>query len=284
MRPALTALDPREDALDDYPQAIAPVKHVEPVPRRIRAFLDGRVVVDTTAALYVWEWPNFPQYYVPVADVDAGVLVDENHQQHLLVGTAARYGIHGDTGYRPGAAHLFTHSPVDGITGTVHIDWSALDSWFEEDEEVFVHPRNPYARVDAIRSTRTVSVEVDGVDLARSSSTVMVFETGLPTRYYFNRTEVDFRQLVESETTSACPYKGETSAYWSGSFGDQIVQDIAWSYGYPNGQLQAIAGLVAFYNEKVDVLIDGVREEQPATRFSKAYQSLQMMESRKGAP
>ena len=154
--------------MDDYPRAIAPVKHVEPVPRRVRAFLDGRVVVDSTAALYVWEWPYYPQYYLPVADVDDRVMVDEHHQQHLLVGTAARHGIRGEARYRPGAAHLYTDSPIEGITGTVHIDWSALDSWFEEDEEVFVHPRNPYARVDALRSTRTVSVELDGVELARS--------------------------------------------------------------------------------------------------------------------
>jgi len=254
--------------LDDYPQAIAPVKHVEPVPRRIRAFLDGRVVVDTTAALYVWELSYFPQYYVPVADVDAGVLVDENHQQHLLVGTAARHGIRGDTGYRPGAAHLFTHSPIDGITGTVHIDWSALDSWFEEDEEVFVHPRNPYARVDSLRSTRTVSVEVDGVDLARSSSTVMVFETGLPTRYYFNRTEVCFDHLVPSDTVTSCPYKGTTSAYWSLALDGQSVPDIAWAYDFPTLALQPIAGLIAFYNERVDITIDGQRLVRPTTHFS----------------
>jgi uncharacterized protein (DUF427 family) len=254
--------------LHDYPQAIAPVKHVEPVPRRIRAFLDGRVVVDTTSALYVWELSYFPQYYVPVADVDAGVLVDENHQQHLLVRTAARHGIRADTGYRPGAAHLFTRSPIEGITGTVHIDWSALDSWFEEDEEVFVHPRNPYARVDAIRSTRTVSVEVDGVDLARSSSTVMVFETGLPTRYYFNRTEVSFDHLVPSDTFTSCPYKGTTSAYWSLALDGQSVPDIAWAYDFPTLAMQPIAGLIAFYNEKVDITIDGQPLVRPTTHFS----------------
>ena len=254
--------------MDDYPQAITPVKHVEPVPRRIRAFLDGRVVVDTTAALYVWEWSYYPQYYLPVADVEAEVLVDEHHQQHLLMGTAARYGIRGDAGDRPGAAHLFTESPIDGITGTVHIDWSAVDSWFEEDEQVFVHPRNPYARVDALRSTRTVSVEVDGVDLARSSSPVMVFETGLPTRYYFNRTEVNFDHLVPSDTVTSCPYKGTTSAYWSLAVEGRSEPDIAWAYDFPTLSLQPIAGLIAFYNERVDITIDGQPLERPTTHFS----------------
>jgi uncharacterized protein (DUF427 family) len=254
--------------LDDYPQAIVPVKHVEPVPRRIRAFLDGRVVVDTTSALYVWEWPYYPQYYLPVADVDANMLVDEQHQQHLLLGTAGRQGIQGKSGYRPGAAHLYTHSPIEGITGTVHIDWAALDSWFEEDEQVFVHPRNPYARVDALRSTRMIAVEVDGVELARSSSTVMVFETGLPTRYYFNRTEVNFDRLVPSDTVTSCPYKGTTSAYWSLALEGKSVPDIAWAYDFPTRQLLPIAGLVAFYNERVDITIDGQPQARPTTHFS----------------
>jgi len=270
--------------MSGYPELIFPVNHVEPVPRRIRGMLHDHVVLDSTEAIYVWDSPYYPQYYIPMVDIDAEVLIDEEHEEHLRWGTAKRYGVSFEGVTRPGVAHYYTASDVEGVEGTVRFNWSALDSWFEEDEEIFVHPRNPYARVDALRSTRLVQIKFEGSELARSSSTVMVFETGLPTRYYFNRTEVDFRQLVESETTSACPYKGETSAYWSGSFGDQIVPDIAWSYGYPNGQLQAIAGLVAFYNEKVDVLIDGVREEQPATRFSEAYQSLQMMESRKGAP
>ena len=98
--------------------------------------------------------------------------------------------------------------PIDGLSGTVRFEWAALDAWFEEDEQVFVHPRNPYVRVDALRSTRSVRVELDGVVLAESSSPVMVFETGLPTRYYLNRTEVDFAHLIPTDTVTACPYKG----------------------------------------------------------------------------
>ncbi len=184
------------------------------------------------------------------------------------MGTAARHGIQGKRGYQPGAAHLYTHSPVEGIAGTVHIDWGALDSWFEEDEEVFVHPRNPYARVDALRSTRTVEVAVDGVELARSSSTVMVFETGLPTRYYFNRTEVGFDRLLPSDTVTSCPYKGTTTGYWSLALEGQSVPDIAWAYDFPTRQLLPIAGLVAFYNEKVDLTIDGQPQPRPSTHFS----------------
>ena len=139
----------------------------------------------------------------------------------------------------------------------MRFDWSALEAWFEEDERVFVHPRSPYVRVDAIRSTRAVRIEVEGVVLAESSSPVMVFETGLPTRYYLNRTEVDFSHLIPTETVTECPYKGTTSGYWSVQVGETSHGDLAWSYDFPTRQLLPIAGLIAFYNEKVDVFLDG---------------------------
>jgi uncharacterized protein (DUF427 family) len=133
----------------DYPQVIVPVDHIEPVPRRVRAMLAGEVVLDTTRALYVWEWPNYPQYYVPVADVNASVLVDEDHLQRLKRGTARRQGLRVGDVSRPGSARLYTNDALEGLAGTVRFDWEALDAWYEEDEEVFVHPRNPYTRVDA---------------------------------------------------------------------------------------------------------------------------------------
>ena len=170
--------------------------------------------------------------------------------------------------HRPRAARLLTEAAIDGLAGTVRFEWAALDAWFEEDEQVFVHPRNPYTRVDALRSTRTVRVELDGVVLAESPSPVMVFETGLPTRYYLNRTDVGFEHLVPSGTVTACPYKGTTSGYWSVQAGDDRHQDLAWAYDFPTRQLLPIAGLVAFYNEKVDIFLDGQRLERPKTHFS----------------
>jgi uncharacterized protein (DUF427 family) len=163
---------------------------------------------------------------------------------------------------------VYTESATEALIGTVRIDWDAVDAWFEEDEEVFVHPRNPYARVDAVRSTRTVRVSCDGVQLAESAATVMVFETGLPTRYYFNPTEVDFSHLEPSTTETACPYKGRTSGYWSVRAGDALHQDLAWTYHFPTLPLIPIAGLIAFYNEKVDIEIDGTPQDRPVTHFS----------------
>jgi uncharacterized protein (DUF427 family) len=248
---------------------ITPAGHVEPVPRRVRAMLGGEVVLDTTDARYVWEWPNYPQYYIPLADVQPSVLVDERHEQKLHLGTARRHGLRAGDISRPGAARVYTDDAAAGLAGTVRFDWDALDAWFEEDEEVFVHPRSPYTRVDALRSTRTVRVELDGVLLASSSAPVMVFETGLPTRYYLNRTEVIPGHLLPTATVTACPYKGKTSGYWSVRVGDTVYPDLAWAYDFPTRQLLPIAGLIAFYNEKVDISVDGTRLERPATHFSK---------------
>jgi uncharacterized protein (DUF427 family) len=163
---------------------------------------------------------------------------------------------------------VYTDSAVAGLAGTVRFDWDAVDAWFEEDEEVFVHPRSPYTRVDALRSTRQVRVELDGVVLASSPSPVMVFETGLPTRYYLNRTEVNAEHLVPTGTVTACPYKGKTSGYWSVRVGETVHVDLAWAYDFPTRQLLPIAGLIAFYNEKVDIFVDGERLGRPVTHFS----------------
>jgi uncharacterized protein (DUF427 family) len=254
--------------VNDYPAMIVPVNHVEPVPRRIRATLGGETVFDTTRARYVWEWPAYPQYYIPLADVRAEFLVSENHTQPGPRGIVERHALRvGDT-ERPHAARVLRDSPVEGLSATVRFEWAALDAWYEEDERVFVHPRNPYARVDALRSTRTVRVELEGMALAESPSPVMVFETGLPTRYYLNRTEVDFGHLVATDTVTECPYKGTTSGYWSVKTGDTVHRDLAWSYDFPTRQLLPIAGLIAFYNEKVDLFIDGRPLERPVTHFS----------------
>jgi uncharacterized protein (DUF427 family) len=150
----------------------------------------------------------------------------------------------------------------------VRFEWAALDAWFEEDEQVFVHPRDPYTRVDALRSDRPVRVELDGVVLADSRSAVLVFETGLPTRYYVNRTDVRFEHLVPSGTVTSCPYKGTTSGYWSVQAGGAVHQDLAWAYDFPTRQLLPVAGLVAFYNEKVDTFLDGEPLDRPQTHFS----------------
>jgi uncharacterized protein (DUF427 family) len=249
----------------DYPGWITPTGHVEPVPRRVRAVLGGTTVLDTTTARYGWEKPAFPQYYVPLSDITPGVLVDEGVEEDRPLGRARRHGLRVGDQTRGGAAWVHTGGEV---RDTVRFSWRALDAWFEEDEEVFVQPRSPYHRVDALRSTRSLRVQLEGVRLAESAWSVMVFETGLPTRYYVPRTAVDLTALSPSDTVTECQYKGRTSGYWSLQVGHREYRDIAWAYDFPTASLQAIAGLIAFYNEKVDISLDGRLLERPVTHFS----------------
>jgi len=254
------------DDAPDFPPAVAKTDDVAPVPRRIRGYLAGKLVLDTTAALYVWEWPHYPQYYVPVADVLPGVLVDEQRAQSNRRGSIRVHGLRVGEVYRSGAAKVLTDSPINALAGTVRIDWSGLDSWFEEDEQVFVHPRSPYVRVDALRSSRVVRVELDGVLLAQTNSPVLLFETGLPTRYYVPRTDLRLENLVPSDSVSECPYKGTTTGYYSAVVRGSVHQDVAWTYDFPTRQVLPIAGLVAFYQEKVGISVDGDAVPKPPAR------------------
>ncbi|MFJ4466971.1 DUF427 domain-containing protein [Streptomyces sp. NPDC089424] len=256
-----------------HPGLIVPPGHVEPVPRRIRGVIDGRVVLDTRRALYVWEWPPYPQYSVPLDALAGCVLTDDDHVEERGAGPARRHSLHVGSEVRAGAAWVWGDGAPESVRGTVRFEWDALDAWFEEDEQVFVHPRSPYSRVDALRSSSSVRVEVDGVVLADAPSCVKLFETGLPTRYYLDPLHVDLTRLRASETVTSCPYKGTTSGYWS--FDGELAthEDIAWSYDFPTAQVPRIAGLIAFYNEHVDLHVDGAplprSTEPPPTAASR---------------
>ncbi len=251
-----------------YPRPVVPENHVAPVPRRIRGFAGGRTIFDSQSALYVWEWPPYPQYYVPQQDVDTSLLRARGKPHRTPQGNVRGHDLRVGSLLREHAARFVLDSALEGVAGTVRFDWKSLDQWFEEEEEVFVHPRNPYSRVDALRSRRRVRIEFEGIVLAESPAPVLVFETGLPTRYYVDRGDVKFEHLVASETRTECPYKGRTTAYWSISVDSKTHADLAWSYAFPTRQLLPIAGLVAFLNEKVDVFVDDVKQERPVTHMS----------------
>jgi uncharacterized protein (DUF427 family) len=250
----------------DYPQMAAARGRVEPAPRRVRGYLGTELVFDTTAARYVWEVPNYPQYYIPLSDVDQKFLLDEDHPQKVQFGPSRTFSLVGAGQTHESAVRVF--EPGDGpVAGLVKFEWKWL-TWFEEDEPVYGHPRNPYARVDALRSHRHVTVEVDGLTLADTHSPILLFETGLPTRYYIDKTDIAFEHLEPSDTQTLCPYKGVTSEYWSVRVGDELHPDLAWTYHYPLPAVAPIAGTVAFYNEKLDITVDGVRLERPHSTFS----------------
>jgi len=230
---------------------------VEQGDKRIRAYLGGELVADTRRPLLVWEKPYYPTYYFPVADVRTDLLSEDHGIAHSPSrGDAKIFTVRAGEHERAGAALLYEQSPFDELHDTVRLDWSAMDAWFEEDEEVFTHPRDPYTRVDILPSSRHVRVEVDGVTVAESTKPTLLFETGLPTRYYLPKTDVRMDLLAPTSTASHCPYKGQ-AAYWSLSLGETVVHDVAWSYRTPLPESQKIAGLVSFYPEKVDLYVDG---------------------------
>jgi uncharacterized protein (DUF427 family) len=168
------------------------------------------------------------------------------------------YDVTVDGATATGAAIRHLDSPIEQLRGLVRLDWGSMTEWFEEDEVVYTHPRDPYTRVDILSSSRHVRVEVDGVVIAETNRPRVLFETGLPTRYYLPLTDVRLDLLRPSDSASHCPYKG-TASYLSLETGDASVPDIAWLYRTPLPEGQKVAGLVSFYDDKAEVFVDGVR-------------------------
>lgn len=241
---------------------------VETGTKRVRTVFNGHVVADTTSPLLVWEAPYYPTYYLPADDVRPETLVPTGRTRHSPSrGDGTLYTVRVGGREAPDAALRYEDSPVPELRDAVRFDWNAMDAWFEEDEEIYTHPRDPYTRVDILDSSRHVRVEVDGVTVAESSHPRLLFETGLPARFYLPKTDVRLDLLEPSDTVTHCPYKGQAQ-YWSVRIGDQPHRDIVWSYRTPLPESEKIAGLVAFLDEKVDIFVDGVRRERPKTKFS----------------
>ncbi len=232
----------------------------EPSRKRVRVFLGGEKIVDSDDALYVWESPWYPQYYLPVADVVEGALLPSpTTTRSPSRGTAAHFTVRGGGREAPDAAWSYTDSPLPELRDRIRFDFDAMDSWFEEDEEIFVHPRDPSTRVQILPTSRHVTIEVDGITVADSSHPTLLYETHLPRRTYIPKLDVRMDLLTPTSKMSRCPYKG-TAQYWSLPGND----DIAWSYPTPLRESALIAGLVAFYDERVDVTVDGVRQTRPS--------------------
>jgi uncharacterized protein (DUF427 family) len=218
--------------------------------------------------LLVWEKRSYPTYYVPQADVAMQLLAaSDTIDDSSDLGEARFWTVKTARAQAEDAARQYPESPTDEIREAIRFDWNAMDSWFEEDEEVFVHPRDPHKRIDALHSSRRVVVEIDGVTVADCARPVVLFETGLPARYYLPKTDVRMELLLPSDNLTRCPYKG-VAEWYSVSVDGKTYEDFVWWYRNPAHESAAIAALVAFYNEKVDLIIDGVRQDRPVTQFS----------------
>ena len=261
----------------------------EPTAKRVRATLGDTTVVDSTRAVLVWEPRRIvPSYAVPAADIH-GELVPwaaPTTDGELAAGSPLP-----DVFTRPVldpsvpfSAHTTGGEAVDvrangesclgaglrladpALAGYVVLDFPAFDGWLEEDEPIVGHPRDPFHRIDVLASSRRLRLELDGQVLAESSRPMLLFETMLPVRYYLPRKDVQ-AELVPSDTHTYCAYKGRAS-YWSASVAGRLVPDLAWTYREPLTDAPRVGGLVAFFNERVDVVVDGQRSERPVTPWS----------------
>jgi len=156
----------------------------------------------------------------------------------------------------------------EDIAGLRAFYWRKVDAWFEEDDEIFVHAKDPYSRVDVLNSSRHVVVAIDGEVLADTVRPRLLFETGLPTRYYIPKADVRMDLLTPTDTSTQCPYKG-VAEYWSARVGDEEHDDIAWSYPFPIPECPKIEGLVCFFNERTDITVDGELQPRPRTAWSR---------------
>ena len=239
----------------------------EPGAKRIRVYLAGRLVADTRRPTLVWEIPYYPAYYLPLRDVTAELTPAGQTEHSPSRGDAVLYDVRAGGAVAQGAAKRYPDSPLPVLRDLVRFEWDAMGEWLEEDEPVYTHPRDPYHRVDILASSRHVRVEVDGVTVADSARPVILFETGLPPRYYLPLSDIRTDLLTPSATQTHCPYKG-TATYWSVDTGHGTHPDLAWAYRAPLPESQKIAGLACFYNEKTDVYLDEELQERPRTHFA----------------
>lgn len=240
---------------------------VEACAKRVRALLGGELVADSAAPVLVWEKPQYPAYYLPVEDVRASLVPTGRQESSPDRGTATVYDVVLTGRTAPAAASRYHDSPVARLRDLVRLRWDAMDEWLEEDEPVYVHPRDPYTRVDILASSRHVVVRLDGHLLADSHRPRILFETGLPPRYYLPLPDVRTELLVPSDTETSCPYKG-TAGYWSVAVGGTVHEDLVWIYRTPLPESQKIAGLACFYNERVELTVDGSRQPHLGGPFS----------------
>jgi len=244
--------------------------YLEPTPKRLRVVVGGETIADSRSAFMLHETGHQPVYYLPVADLRSSVLEPSDRVTRCpKKGEASYWTIRaGESVVEAGAWYYPEPLPgAEWLRDLVAFYFDRMDHWYEEDEEIFVHPRDPYHRVDVVGSDRVVRVSLAGSVLAESSRALALFETGLPPRWYMPREDVA-AVLEPSDTVTRCPYKGE-----AGYYSVDGVKDLVWYYEQPFAEVGRIAGLVCFFNEKVDLQLDGELVQRPETPWSATVRS-----------
>lgn len=243
---------------------------VEPSPRRVRVEFNGETVANSANMRLLHEDGHLPIYYFPIDDVRTDLLHKTDHSTHCpYKGDASYWTI--KVGDREAENAVWGYEdPLPAqpeLKGLVAFYWNRVDRWYEEDEEIFVHPRDPYKRIDTIKSSRRVQVTLGGETVADTTNAVFLFETGLPTRYYIPKSDVS-AELISSDLETACPYKG-TAKYFSVKAGGKTYDDVVWYYPDPIAEIPKIKDLLCFYNEKVDAIsVDGKEIPKERTPWS----------------
>jgi uncharacterized protein (DUF427 family) len=275
--------------LDSLMAQIGGMRH-EHTHRRIRATIRDEVAVDSVNAVLVYEPRRLvPQYAVPVADVlgelvpgapqpadtETGFVLSDPALQGLpVLDPSIPFAVHTAAGRPADLAFNGTvrehagYLPDDpDLEGVVILDFAAFDGWFEENDRVHVHARDPYNGIAILPSSREVRIELGGTVIASSRRARLLYEgVLLPMRAYVPREDV-LVDLLPSPTRTQCGRKGEAS-YWSVEVGGERYADVAWTYVAPLRQVSDIAGLVAFFNERVDVVLGGEALANAVTPWS----------------
>lgn len=248
------------------PRYDLPAPTAEPSERWVRVHFGGETIADCRRPMVLLQYGprGLPTYFFPPESVRTDLLADPRERDGRRLWTVRAGGREA-----PGAAWMLDPVPagLEALAGHITFAWDEMDAWFEEEEEVFVHARDPYKRVDVMPSSRRVEVLIDGDLVADSRRAHLLFETHLPVRYYLPREDVRMDLLEPSERTTQCPYKGIAN-YWSVQAGGRLRKDVVWCYEDPIPECPKIRGLLAFFNERVDLRIDGELLPRPRTPWS----------------
>jgi uncharacterized protein (DUF427 family) len=264
-------LGPERAGTFNFAPEHAELFYLEPSARWVRAEFGGEIVVDSRAVKLLHEVDCLPVYYFPPDDVTWPLLESTDLvTSSPLKGDAVHWSIRVADRVAENAAYSY-QAPVESaraLAGLVAFKWRALDRWWEEAEEVHgYHPRDPYHRVDVLSSERHVRVCLEGHELADSTRAKVVYETAHPPRWYVPYEDVRQELFEPLEFHTTCAYKGQAD-YWSVRVGERSEMALAWRYPRPRPEASALAGLVCFFAERVDLELDGVLQERPRTGWS----------------
>ncbi|KJA19748.1 hypothetical protein HYPSUDRAFT_44029 [Hypholoma sublateritium FD-334 SS-4] len=233
--------------------------HIEDCLKRIRAYAGGVCLIDTKKAKLVWLHHNYPVYFVHKDDLPLSWYLVKAAETDSEITYNVTVGLEHSSRLSESVV-LYRTGPLQDLA---LVKFHKMDSWFEEDEEIFIHPRDSYKRIDILQSSRHVRIEVNGIEIANTRAPRLLFETNLPMRIYMPKTDCRMDLWERSTTATGCPYKGVANYYNVVLSSGEIFQDVVWWYPTTTTEASAIRGFVAFFDEKVDVWVDGEKQQRP---------------------